>query len=198
MTATLDSRPTDILDAIRSRRSIGKVSNEMPSREVIQQLLEAATYAPNHKLTQPWHFWVTAGDSRLELGKALAEAQINHQKPTPEMAEMLRQSSAMKVLRSPVIITVTMDPNPAVNIPVWEDLAAAAAATQNMLLAAHALGLAAIWRSGDYCDSPEIRQHYGLSTRGQVVGFVYLGVPEESGIIKPRKNAEEMTTWLGF
>ena len=53
-------------------------------------------------------------------------------------------------------------------------------------------------RSGDYCDSPEIRQHYGLSTRGQVVGFVYLGVPEESGIIKPRKNAEEMTTWLGF
>ncbi|MDQ3044099.1 MAG: nitroreductase family protein, partial [Chloroflexota bacterium] len=49
------------MTAIRERRSIGKVGPERPPRELIEQVLEAATWAPNHRLTEPWRFIVIAG-----------------------------------------------------------------------------------------------------------------------------------------
>ncbi|MFN0073636.1 MAG: nitroreductase [Chloroflexota bacterium] len=198
MTATLESRPTDLLEAIRTRRSIGKVSQEAPSKELISELLDAATWAPNHRLTQPWRFFVSTGDARLELGEAMSQAQINAEQPAPEHAAFLREAAAKKVLRAPVILTVAVEPSADPKVPEIEEICATAAATQNILLAAHALDLAAVWRTGDVCSSPEVRALYGLSDRAQVIGFVYLGFPEDGGATKPRKNAAELTTWLGW
>ncbi|HWS84270.1 MAG TPA: nitroreductase family protein [Ktedonobacteraceae bacterium] len=57
-----------VFEIIKRRRSIGKMTEQRPTREPIQQILEAATHAPNHHLVQPWKFFVLAGTARNELG----------------------------------------------------------------------------------------------------------------------------------
>lgn len=68
------SPATGVLEAIRARRSAGRVRAECPPKALIEQLLEAATWAPNHRLTEPWRFFVLAGEAREELGEAIARS----------------------------------------------------------------------------------------------------------------------------
>ena len=56
-------------------------------------------------------------------------------------------------------------------------MCAAAAAVQNMLLAAHALGLAAIWRTGPSATDPAIKHFFGWEADQHLIGFVYIGYP---------------------
>ena len=65
-----------VLEAIRSRRSIGKTTDQVPTREQIKLLLEAATWAPNHHLTIPWRFVVVAGDVRAEFGRITSASKL--------------------------------------------------------------------------------------------------------------------------
>ena len=55
-----------ILEIIKQRRSIGKVTSERPTREQIERILQAATHAPNHHKVEPWRFFVLAGHARQE------------------------------------------------------------------------------------------------------------------------------------
>jgi nitroreductase len=66
----------DVFEAIRTRRSIGAVSQDVPPREVIEEILEAATWAPNHRLTEPWRFIVLAGSAREAFGEAMARGKV--------------------------------------------------------------------------------------------------------------------------
>ncbi|MGH7682816.1 MAG: nitroreductase family protein, partial [Vulcanimicrobiaceae bacterium] len=59
-------------DVIRNRRSIGRAIGAVP-REEIEELVELASWAPNHRLTQPWRFTVLAGEARERYGRFWAE-----------------------------------------------------------------------------------------------------------------------------
>ena len=66
-------------------------------------------------------------------------------------------------------------------LPAWEEHAATAAACQNILLAAHALGLGAIWRTGKPCDFPHVQQlfdGFDATAGDQVMAFIYVGWPQ--------------------
>src|SRR5690348_4197954 len=94
-----------VLDIIRSRRSIGKMTGQRPTREQIEALLEAATHAPNHHNTQPWRFIVLAGNARAELGQVMQEALLTRLDALPpEKAEALLAKERSKLLRAPVVI----------------------------------------------------------------------------------------------
>ena len=77
-----------------------------------------------------------------------------------------------------------------------ENVCAAAAAVQNMLLAAHALGLAAIWRTGPSATDPAIKHFFGWEADQHLIGFVYIGYPAESSTAYDRPSFEDRTTWL--
>ncbi|MBW7457383.1 nitroreductase family protein, partial [Paenibacillus sepulcri] len=62
----------DIIEAIHTRRSIGRVKEDPIAKEQIETILEAGIWAPNHRLTQPWRFFVMSGDGRNRLGDAYA------------------------------------------------------------------------------------------------------------------------------
>jgi nitroreductase len=62
----------DVLEAIRTRRTAGKIRPDVPPRAVIEELLEAATWAPNHRLNEPWRFFVVAGEARERFGELMA------------------------------------------------------------------------------------------------------------------------------
>ena len=101
--------PDAVLDLIRSRRSIGKMTDEVPDRALIEQMLEAAIWAPNHHLTQPWRFFVLSGKGRSILGQASGEAAARGI-VDPVKAESARAGAESKVLRAPWIIVVASEP----------------------------------------------------------------------------------------
>ena len=196
-------RGREVLAAIRSRRSQGKVRPERPPREAIAAIVEAATWAPNHRLTEPWRFFVVAGAARRALGRTMAEARAARQPaPTdPAAAAEARTATAKaaaKPLRAPVVIAVAVEPVVGPKIVEVEEVAAGAAAVQNMLLAAHALGLAAIWRTGEPSYDPAVKAFFGLAPSAHLLGFVYVGYPDGAPPERARTPAPQVTRWLGW
>ena len=184
-----------VLQAIRDRRSVGKVNEQAPAPELIEQILEAGTWAPNHHLSEPWRFFVLTGEGRNQLGAALADAATEGQEDS-ETRERNWASQASKPLRAPVLIAIAVEPGPEDQVIEIEEIASGAAAGQNMLLAAHALGLAAIWRSGRPTYSRQVREFLGISERGTVLGFIYLGYPSMEPPKRERRPIAAVTTWI--
>jgi nitroreductase len=182
----------DTLEAIRNRRTIGKSTGEV-SRETIRELIEAATWAPNHKLTQPWKFNVITGAARASLGAVWGAAAAA--KADPAAKASVAEGEAKKPLRSPAIIVVSTrtDANP---VTAEEDLTATAAAVQNMLLAATALGLSAAWKTGKIIYSPEVKAFLGLEPSDRIVAFVYLGAEAKEDAPVKMRSVENTITWM--
>jgi nitroreductase len=140
----------EVIDAIVSRRSLGRMRQDAPPRDMIERVLGAAVHAPNHHNTQPWRFYVLSGKAREELGEELAQALKQRVADMDEKkVEGLMLAERMKPMRSPVLIVVGVAREMDDPMAMREDLQAASAAIQNMLLAATSLGMAAIWRTGD-------------------------------------------------
>src|SRR5436190_22666148 len=78
MSAVMSATSASLFEVIKHRRSIGQVTQEEPTREQIERLLEAATYAPSHYVTEPWHFFVLTGAAREEFGAVMAAALRSH------------------------------------------------------------------------------------------------------------------------
>jgi nitroreductase len=185
---------TDLIQAIRSRRSIGKCTDEVPDRSLIEQVLEAATWAPNHKQTEPWRFVVLAGSAREQFGDAMGRAAAMDIDDA-DAARAAYEKAAKKALRAPYVVAVYAVPNPVV--PVVEEIAATAAAVQNMLLAAHALGLAAMWRTGALVFSDEVREFLGMPEDAEMLGTVYLGYANMAPPVRQRRSIDEVVEWRG-
>lgn len=183
----------ELFEAIFSRRSIGQVKPDPVPRPVIEQLLSAGAQAPNHFKVRPWRFVVLTGEGRKRLGEAMAESF--HQKFPQVAAEALDKERA-KPLRAPLIIAVGVDKPVEAKIPEVENLCAAAAASENILLAANALGLAAIWRTGDNARDPLIKKFLGLEADQHLIGFIYVGYPETAPTPAERPSFEDRTTWM--
>lgn len=185
-----------VLDAIRNRRSVGKMTADVPDRSLVRQVLEAGTWAPNHHLTEPWRFFVLEGDARDELGRVMADV-AGRREADPARRSEVSAKAATRPLRAPCVIAVAVEPSPKITVPEIEEIAAGCAAAQNMLLAAHALGLAAIWRSGWIAFEPEIAAHFKLSPHARMLGFIYLGYPAMDAPDRQRRPVDSVTTWLG-
>jgi nitroreductase len=183
---------------IEGRRTIGKVKPECPPRELIEQILESATWAPNHRLTEPWRFVVLAGQAREALGWFMGEQNAGKWPAGSEEAELDRARGARKALRSPVVIALGVEPGVGEKIEEIEEIAAVAAAVQNMLLTAHALGLGAKWSSGTIIHDPAVKAWLGLSERGLLLGFLYIGYPDMTSERSLRTPASHFTTWRGW
>jgi nitroreductase len=183
-----------VLAAIHARRSVGRVTPDPVPRELVERVLAAAVRAPNHHLTGPWRFVVLAGAARRELGRAHARA-VRRERPQTPPAGLEKEEARLE--RAPVVIAacVRAAPDP---VTAREDRDAVAAAVQNMLLAATALGLGAMWRTGAMVDEPEVREALGVEPGGAVVAFVYLGRPAAPSSEPPAPaRLDEVVEWRG-
>ena len=189
----------DMLTSIKNRRSAGKLHPERaPTREQIELLLEACTWAPNHKLTNPWRFIVIAGEARKAMGELYKRLILEDAPGQSADTRMRADVAAKKPLRSPVTIMVVCETeDPARRRK--EDYAACAAGIQNMLLLAQSKGLAAKWNTGGVVDDPRFKQHFGLKPEAEVVGLIYVGYADGALPAAPaRKPAREFTQWHGW
>ncbi len=171
-----------------------RTSDRLCEKEVIARLLEAGTRAPTHHLTQPWRFVVLTGGAREELGEAWA-AGARREGKDPDAARA-------KALRAPVIICVIEKPKVEHRRVVEvEEHYATGAAIQNILLAAHAEGLAAMIRSGDVVRLPEVRAYLAVGDDEILAALIYVGYPDEKAPDRPptrRIPARELTEWRGW
>ena len=190
----------DVIEAIHTRRSVSKVRESAPNKELLTKVLEAALWAPNHYHTEPYSFEVLIGEGRDKLGDAYG--RINIEALGPEASEEQKQEVYAKGLakarRAPVVIVVKVQPSNQKNVVFVEEIAASACAVQNMLLAAHSLGLGAMWRSGNPAYHSIMKETFGVTGDGLVLGFVYLGYPLEDSLKKTpkRRTLDEVIEWV--
>lgn len=188
-----------LLGLLRARRSVGRLQPEQPPRALVARVIEAATWAPNHHLTEPWRFVVLAGEARVALGDVMAHA-LRERLPDPESAQAaaLLAKERAKPLRAPVLIAVAVVPSPDPRVVEVEEVAAGAAGVQNMLLAAEALGLGAMWRTGDAAYDPAVKRFLGWPEEAHLLAFVYLGFPAMPHGRPHETDASKYTTWRGW
>lgn len=192
-------KPTmDTLTAIRTRRSIGRVRQELPPKEAIELILEAATWAPNHFRVEPWRFVVLTGKSREELGEVFGEVDRESvADPAGSEGEEKARLGKAKALRAPVLIAVIVERVVDSRAIESENAAATAAAVQNLLLAAHAIGLGAVWRTGAYAYHPKVQAFLGVEPGESLAGLIYVGYPDMDPPAAKRAPLSEKAIWRG-
>jgi len=192
----------DLLQGIRTRRSIGKVKPDPVERHLVEQLLEAATLAPNHFLTEPWRFFVMTGEGRNVLANAYTEIALEQVGNMGNLSEeeigRIREQQTAKAFRAPLVIAVAAELREDAEWKKKEDLAAVHAAVQNLLLAAHGMNLGAIWRSGEPLYHPKMLEAFGLKPPAEMVGVIYIGYPDMTPLPPKRTPFGEKTVWLGW
>jgi len=168
---------SSVITAIQGRRTIKQFRSDPVPEETLWRILDAARWAPNHRLTEPWRIAVIGMQSRQALADALANHTASSQDPS--VMAKAKDEARRKVVSSPVLLAVTcrLAGNPGQEV---EDLAAVCAAVQNLQLAAWSEGIGTHWNTGKVTRLPETSALLELPERGeQLVGFLYLGYPAQ-------------------
>jgi nitroreductase len=177
---------SEINECIRTRRSIypEQFSDRKVHKELIEVLLENARWAPTHKLTQPWRFKVFMEDGLKRFAEWHSET---YKKITPpeKFKEMKYRKLRERPLKSSAVIAIVMQRDEKESIPVEEEIAAVAAAVQNMHITCSAYGLAAYWGSGGLTYTDEMKEFLGIGEKDLCLGMFFIGYPD---IEWPRKT----------
>ena len=165
-----------LINWIKSRRSIGNLSIPAPTESQIKAAIDCAVTAPDHKKLQPWRFIVTQGNARHDLGRAfLAAAEAQAAQEGETLSEKSRQKTYNMPLRAPVIITVVTQMQVHKKVPPFEQMLSTGAAVQNLILALKAQGFSTVWRTGLLCNEPAVKEYFGVGADDYVTAFVYTG-----------------------
>src|SRR3954465_14599602 len=150
----------NVTDAVRDRRSIKRFTDQPLSRQDVETLLTAATHAPNHRLTQPWRFYVLGPKARHAYGGALGDRKARKLED-PQAGQAVRETVANehRALPAMIVVAVVETDNPEQR---EEDYAAAMMAIQNMSLAALELGLGTHIKTGAVMSDPAARTAAGV------------------------------------
>jgi nitroreductase len=167
----------DVERAIRERRTHKVFGRDPVDRELLDELLELARWAPNHHLTNPWRFRVIGPDSLARLKEAAGP------------------DAAGKLDRAPTLVAASVVQN---GDPVQdeEDVCATASAVYIVLLAAHARGLVGYWRTPAVLRTPEGREALGIGDHERVLGLIHLGPARQDQEPPDRLPPGEYVTYL--
>jgi nitroreductase len=167
----------DIEQAIRSRRTHKAFALEPVPRELLDELLDLARWAPNHHLTNPWRFRVIGPQALDRLKRAAG----------PEAAAKLDRAPTL------IVATVLRDEDP---VQDEEDLCATACATYAVLLGAHGRGLAGYWRTPGVLRSEPGRAALGIPPEERFVALIHLGWPRQEKEPPERAPTSDVVTYL--
>lgn len=180
-------------DAIRSRRSIKRFTGRQVTREEIEILIESAILAPNHRLTNPWRFYVLGPESRHAYGTALG-ARKAKKITDPAAASTMQNTVASEHRALPCMIAVASVDSEDAEIRE-ENYAATMMAIQNLSLAALELGLGVSMKSGAIMSDPAARAAAGVPDGQRIVAVLNVGEPAEVPEPKKREPASAVTIW---
>ncbi|MBM7060818.1 nitroreductase family protein [Pseudomonas sp. UL073] len=183
----------EALDVLLNRVSTARLQAPAPSPAQREVLFRAALRAPDHGYLRPWRFLCIEDAGRERLGELFAAAVLNKNPQAP--AEALAKARNMP-LRAPLLVAVIASPKASPKVPESEQVLAASCAAHGILLAAHAQGLGAIWRTGDMAHDRFVADGLGLAAHEQIVAFLYLGSVDGELRTPPELNpADFVASW---
>ena len=165
--------------------------------QVIEELLENASWAPSHGLVQAWEFKVFNGEG---LRAFYRKQQEIYKETTP--ADKFREEKYHKIGEKyrfvSHVIGIIMRRDPKKRFPKQEDLVSVACAAQNIYLSMQAYGIAGYLSTGDICYQPQTRKFLGLEKDDECIGFFTLGIADENYKRPPRKRipVTDKTEWI--
>jgi nitroreductase len=182
----------DALDALINRVSIPLLEAPGPSTEQLDQMFRAALRAPDHGGIHPWRFLVIEGDGLDRLGELfLAGARAKDPQLAPERGEKLLKAPR----RAPMVVVVIAATREHPKVPQIEQQISAGCAANNIVTAAHALGVGAMWRTGDPAYDPQVLRALGLGEHESLVGYIYLGTPSRQRSTPALEPSDFVSRW---
>ncbi|WP_044870335.1 nitroreductase family protein [Pseudomonas sp. LFM046] len=183
----------EALDALLNRVSLGRLQEPAPDAAQRELLFRAALRAPDHGYLRPWRFLTIEGEARGKLGELFVSAVLAKNPEAPEAA--ITKARAMP-LRAPLMVVVIATLQAGHKVPEVEQLLSAGCAAHGILLAAHAQGLGAMWRTGELAYDRTVAEGLGLDAHERIVGFLYLGTVEGERRAAPElAPADFVQTW---
>lgn len=184
-----------ITELIQNRRSVfPKMYNGKPvAKEIIEQILENANWAPTHKFTEPWRFKVFREKGLIQLSNELVKT-YNEMLPTEKQTDKKREKIRTNPLKSDTVIAICMQRDPEERIPEWEEIAAVSCAVQNMMLTCTA------YKVGCYWSSPNLIYHLNEFLKlkeGEIcLGFMYIGNYDNQEFSPKRTPIQDKIDWI--
>lgn len=179
-----------VSENIRNRRSIfgdqfvkGKLSDEL-----LNEILINATWAPNHKMTEPWRFIVLRGKYLEEYGEYMADYYKDSyaKELTPDALEKKLDYLRNYPLNAVCMIGIILARNTKINLPEWEEIAAVSSAVQNMALTCTANNIGSYWSTKNV--AIDYVSEFGLAENEKSLGLLYLGYYADDLKISKKKR----------
>lgn len=193
----MNIKPANFNALVKNRRSTFPdqfdAGKKIPD-EIVAQIVENATWAPNHGGMEPWQFTIFTG---LGLQK-LAEFQSELYKA--EAGDDFKQDKYLKLLSQPLkashIIAICMKRTAKKTIPEIEDIEAVACAVQNIYLSVSVYGLGGYWTTGGITYMDKAKTFFDLQADDRLLGFFYLGYVALPSGSATRKPIDEKVKWV--
>lgn len=188
---------TSVYEAIFGRRMAKEFTDAEVSRGTLERLLDAAIWAPNHRLTNPWRFFVLEKDSPIRqqiADVAWQTAYDNVANPNPEQKKASADASKNRVLNAPAMLYAYSVPGPNEET-TQENYASVCCAIHNMALAAVAEGLVLDWSTGGISKLPGLAGMLGADEDWAMAGVLFIGEPISVPTSR-REAVPSIVSWL--
>lgn len=187
---------SDVSDLIRDRRTIypKDYTDRVVHLDIIERVIQNATWAPNHGMTQPWRFTVFTGDALPRLSAFLG-AEYTRITPPENFMQKKFDNHTQRPLQTTVAIALGLERDPKGKISELEEQLAMACAVQNMHLTCTAYGLGGFWSTGAPLTGPGMVKFLGLGPNDRCLGLFFVGYPAIEWPKGYRKPWIEFAKW---
>ncbi|MGB8277617.1 MAG: nitroreductase [Methylovirgula sp.] len=184
------------IELLKTRRSAPAMSlaEPGPTAAELETLLSVASRVPDHGKLAPFRFILFQGEGRAKASEIIAEVfAAAHPEADADQLRVERKRLAL----APLVIAVVSRAGPHEKIPEWEQVLTAGAVCMNLIIAANALGFAAVWLTEWYAYDRAVLQRLGLASSEKIAGFVHIGRNPAPRDDRPRPALADIVTTFG-
>jgi nitroreductase len=185
------STEISVYQALYRRRMAWRYQDVPVERDVITRMLDTAAWAPNHKLTEPWRFFVT--EKGTSTRQQVADLAYEYQMGRFNSANRA-EATRLAVLDPPIVIYAYSVPAASEEL-TKENYASVVCAAQNISLAGFAEGLAVTWETGGATRHPKLKEVLGAEEEWSLATMLSIGFPGEF-IVSKRSPIGQFVKWL--
>lgn len=164
----------DAIELLKARTSCAQLADPRPSDQQLETLYQVAFRAADHRQLKPVRFLQIDGEGLMSLGELFVKAK---RAGDPDLNPETEAKTRAMPTRAPLVVVAIASLKDDPKVPEIEQMLSAGASVQNMLNAAFALGIGAIWRTGDLAFDSIVAAGLGLASHEKIIGFIYLGTP---------------------